>query len=158
MGKGEKIRTIIGRPPYEGNPEDHQESQIICAVALAIRTAKDRGEREAAIVTNTLENMAANTVEGALGEQVASELLKRRAAVLHGVRLFVATPKTRDTWPPKGTVIALWPEKRLLETIEALPHVDAIFMVPWLQEDYAEWQESFDPEFVDPNDAAKAAE
>jgi hypothetical protein len=150
MSRQEKYRAIIGLTPHNGQPDDLQEMGVACAVALASGRARDKGRTEVTIATNTLNNIAQNTVSLALGDDISCALVKQKTAMWRGVRLTIATPKMKGTWPPHGDVVALWVEKRILDALEANPRIDAIYVVPWLDEDFSEWRDATHPVFVDP--------
>lgn len=99
------------------------------------------GESRAVLSVNQLGNVE-NLGRG-LGSPAAAALRKARRLTFEGVTVELAIERDARLAPGAAT-LAVWPSDRLLERLEHA-HPRALCVVPWNEQDVAEWLASYGP-------------
>lgn len=151
----EIIRMVIGYPADdEKNPQEttYDLAQIRQGFQLAQRIAK-KNHSPLWIVTNTKQDLTnTSEIEKVFGYDLVQALTRKGSVQLTPFEdVHFGTPASRN-WPPRGIVLVIYPDSKLLDSLYAIPGIEAEIVVPWLLQGVESWIDTWGPDQLTESD------
>jgi len=124
------------------------EGAIRQALTLAVQIQQQAGENtDIVVLTHDKGSLTPSTVNwNGLGDAVSKALSKGQTIPLPGGgHIRHETMRSYRSTSFRGIVLALHPEKKMLNAVDAARLAQAVIVVPWLRDDVAEWVSTWQP-------------
>ena len=131
-------------------PANGPETEPIkTALVLASKLGQNiRGQVEVVLVTPS-KNIFGTTLESVVGQDVIKVLEKGNSITLSGnISMKLESERTLNVYRSYKILIALYPNKRMLDKIDSIKDCAHTIIVPWTMESIEEWAGTWSPKVI----------
>lgn len=125
----------------EGSDEEAMEQAFMWLYSLG---EMDAEKREAILAVNTKRQLQ-GVVSSVIGEQAAKQLDKKNPVNLGEATIQLMTKRIDAKRRTSGPVLAVYPDKKLLDKIDSMHNVTDVLVVPWDRSDVDYWINTWNP-------------